>query len=418
MTRALILLTVIALLTSPVWVTVLALEPLPRVLASATLSVDDVENAKRLLRENDPRRLLDGERKRVVLTEREVNLLLRYAVPDGAAARAAVSDGVVTLAASTPVPANPFGSYVNADLLLVENGQSLEPLAIRVGRISLPGWLARGLTAAGNGLLTRWLPEYGAILDSLESLEADENTLAVTYQWQAAMLEKLRDRGRALVVSEDQQERILAYYAMLAQMSPSLAAGVSLAEVLGPLFAEAARRSAAGADPEDENRALILALGLAIQGTSPNRLNPDGVAPVQTVRRLPVALQGRRDLAQHFTISAALAAGAGGKLADLAGVFKELSDSQGGSGFSFPDLLADRAGVVFAQRATGNEAHRIQGLLAGEIDESVFMPPIGELPEGLQNLEFRRRYRDVDTEAYDAVKGEVERRIEALALYR
>jgi hypothetical protein len=205
---------------------------------------------------------------------------------------------------------------------------------------------------------------------------------------------------------------------MLAQMSPSLAAGVSLAEVLGPLFAEAARRSAAGADPEDENRALILALGLAIQGTSPNRLNPDGVAPVQTVRRLPVALQGRRDLAQHFTISAALAAGAGEKIADLAGVFKELSDSQGGSGFSFPDLLADRSGVVFAEQATGPAAPRIQRMLAQADDESLFMPPIDQLPEGLQDPEFRRRYEDLDTQAYNRVRGEVEQRIVGLALYR
>ena len=42
------------------------------------------------------------------------------------------------------------------------------------------------------------------------------------------------------------------------------------------------------------------------------------------------------------TLSAAIAAAGGGVLADTIGVFKELDDSRGGSGFSFIDLLADR----------------------------------------------------------------------------
>ena len=108
----------------------------------------------------------------------------------------------------------------------------------------------------------------------------------------------------------------------------------------------------------------------------------------------------------------------GSELADVIGVFKELSDSQGGSGFSFADLLADRAGVVLAEQTTGPAAARLQLALAGQIKESLFMPHIDRLPEGLQELEFRSRYEDLDTETYTLVQREIERRIGNLALYR
>ena len=131
-----------------------------------------------------------------------------------------------------------------------------------------------------------------------------------------------------------------------------------------------------------------------------------------------MTLRGRRDLARHFAISAGIAAGSGSELADVIGAFKELSDSQGGSGFSFADLLADRAGVVLAEHALGPDAARLQSALAGRPPESMFMPAIDALPEGLQELEFRARYEDIDSEAYAAIKREVESRIASLPLYR
>ena len=51
MVRLLAIAAFLALLTSPLWLAMLALDPLPRVLGTTSLSVDDVENAKRLLRE-------------------------------------------------------------------------------------------------------------------------------------------------------------------------------------------------------------------------------------------------------------------------------------------------------------------------------------------------------------------------------
>lgn len=418
MGRAIVLLLLVVVLSSPLWMLALVLETSPRIRDTASLSVDDMENAKRLLGENDPRRLRDGERRRVALTQRELNLLFRYLLPEPATARFVLASNLLTVAASLPAPDNPLGAWINTELILVSDGRGLEPIALRAGALSLPGWMTATLHALADRLLRARVPEYAAALESLESLQFNEGAVEIRYRWRTEFLEQLKDRGQQLVVPPAQRESILAYYATIARLSSTLPAGASLAQVLAPLFAEAAQRSKTGRSARDEHRALLLALGMAFQRANPNRLTAEGAPPVAIVRRLPVTLRGRHDLAQHFAISAALAAGGGSRLADVIGVFKELSDSRGGSGFSFPDLLADRAGVVFAEQVTGPAASGIQRVLAVTEDESLFMPPIDQLPEGLQDPEFRRRYEDLDTQAYDRVRNEVERRIVTLALYR
>ena len=74
--------------------------------------------------------------------------------------------------------------------------------------------------------------------------------------------------------------------------------------------------------------------------------------PSERMRRLTVLGQptmlGRRDLAQHFVLSAFLAANSGTQAAEAAGLAKEVVDAQGPSGFSFTDIAADRAGIRFA----------------------------------------------------------------------
>jgi hypothetical protein len=89
-----------------------------------------------------------------------------------------------------------------------------------------------------------------------------------------------------------------------------------------------------------------------------------------------VTLNGRTDSPQHFTISAALAAHAGSPLSDAIGLYKEVDDSRRGSGFSFNDLAADRAGTRFGDLATRSpaSARQLQQRVAFGIREPDFMP--------------------------------------------
>jgi hypothetical protein len=131
-------------------------------------------------------------------------------------------------------------------------------------------------------------------------------------------------------------------------------------------------------------------------------------------------LRGRVDLAQHFLASAALSATGGAGIADAIGLSKELADSTGGSGFSFTDLAANRAGVRFGEAATSSPAsaegwrRRVRDGFA----EDDVMPRVDDLPEFLPDREFRARFGGVGSPPYQALLDEIDRRVSAAPFYR
>jgi hypothetical protein len=133
-----------------------------------------------------------------------------------------------------------------------------------------------------------------------------------------------------------------------------------------------------------------------------------------------VLLNRRDDFAKHFIVSAALAAYAGTPLSDAVGVYKEIADSRGGSGFSFNDIAADRASTRFGEWAAQSaaSARNLQQRLATGILERQVMPITEDLPEFMPEPEFKRRFGGIDAPAYKQMMAEIERRIAALALYR
>ena len=118
-------------------------------------------------------------------------------------------------------------------------------------------------------------------------------------------------------------------------------------------------------------------------------------------------------------ISAALAANTGGPFADSVGIYKEVSDSRGGSGFSFNDIAADRAGSRLGELAERREtARRLQERLAGPLKERDVMPATSDLPEFMPEPEFKRRFGGIGEPAYARMMAEIEKRIAELSLYR
>jgi hypothetical protein len=129
-------------------------------------------------------------------------------------------------------------------------------------------------------------------------------------------------------------------------------------------------------------------------------------------------LNRRDDFPKHFIISAALAARAGGSLADAVGVYKEIEDSRGGSGFSFNDIAADRAGTRFGEYAADPaSARRLQQRMRARIKEKDLMPTTEDLPEFMPEREFQRRFGGVDAPPYKKIMTDIERRVAALSLY-
>lgn len=179
------------------------------------------------------------------------------------------------------------------------------------------------------------------------------------------------------------------------------------------------------AGPVEQNCAAILALGIAVGHERLSRYA--GISReeplVRDAARLRsgAGLRGRDDWARHFCLSAALAVVESGFVSDLGGLLKEELDSlTKGTGFSFGDLAADRAGVRFAAAATASPeaALAVQARLrAGFVVDDVF-PPVADLAENLTVEQFRADFGGVGAPQYRAVLAEIEARLSRCAMLR
>jgi hypothetical protein len=385
----------------------------PRRPERAVVSPGDVERAVALLRQHDPREVSGPQTRSATLGERDLDLLVHYVarrfwVTD---AGAAIDGGVVRLRTGVPALA---GRWFNVELGLREQGQWPVLDSVWVGRVPLPSGLVLALArrlARGRGMdIDRVLA-----LDIFQGLRIGAHELTVAYRVAPDTLSRVR---AALAVPGD-GERLRAYATRLAQLTlASPRSEVPLGELMAPLFALAAERSAApGADPVAENRAVLIALTFLANQRPLGEWFPAAYTwPVP--RPVLVVLRQRHDTAQHFLISALVAVQADSPLADAVGLWKELADTApGGSGFSFNDLAADRAGTRFGELAA-HEPHALQSTLAAAPPESAYVPDIADLPEGLAASEVQRRFGGVEGEGFRRMREDIEARVDRLALHR
>jgi hypothetical protein len=254
-----------------------------------------------------------------------------------------------------------------------------------------------------------------ATVQMIKQMDLKNGQLAIAYEWPSNPRYKLP----GAILSPDDQERLRIYQERLALISNAAKAkNISLTELLVALFELAETRSAQG-NAVAENRAALLVLAFYVSGKPLGTILP-AANEWPRVKEQTVTLNGRDDFAKHFIVSAALAASAGSPLADAVGVYKEIDDSRGGSGFSFNDIAADRAGVRFGEQAAANAqaAVKLQQRLSAGIHEKDIMPATQDLPEFMPEVEFKKRYGGIDAPAYKQMMANIERRIAALALYR
>ena len=201
------------------------------------------------------------------------------------------------------------------------------------------------------------------------------------------------------------QARLRAYHDRLVETVAKAPNKVSLAALMPPLFRTVLERGAGG-DVAAENRAAIVVLAFYANGTGLAAIAPAAAQWPQAARRT-VTLAGRDDFPKHFLISAAIAAEAGSPLADAVGLYKEVDDSRGGSGFSFNDIGADRAGTRFGEIASQSpeRARKLAQALASGVKESDFMPDVADLPEFMPEAEFKRRYGGIGGPGYNKHDG-------------
>jgi hypothetical protein len=393
----------------------LAIDTAPSVQRAAEITPANIERAKRILDQNDPRKLEPGTRRTVAVSQNDLDIAANYIARQYAAggARVRLQRGVATIRVSLSAPMAPFGLYFNVDARLAEDGAWPRIAALRVGKVPVSPWLAHWLVphlfaAAFNDADIR------SFRNVIKEVTINADKLAVTYQWEAGLPDKLRT---ALLPAID-RARLRIYQERLAAISRSRTAhDVSLTELLVPLFSLAAERSTDD-NAVAENRAVILLLTFYVNGQSIDRIVPDAKSWPRPEKHR-VLLGQRDDFAKHFIVSAALAAKAGGPLADAVGVYKEIEDSRGGSGFSFNDIAADRAGTRFGEYAADPaSAQHLQQRLSAGVNQKAIMPGTEDLPEFMSEAEFKRRFGGIDEPAYIKMMTDIEHRVTALPLYQ
>jgi hypothetical protein len=226
---------------------------------------------------------------------------------------------------------------------------------------------------------------------------------------------------------------ILSQLTRFAELEQSRAAQAKQAgqEISGDeLMARYVREAAAiAADfrTDDSPKAFLLALGVFIDDGDALRSFPATSDLVNQIEPRPqrdkrVSVLGaptmreRRDWAKHFFVSAHLAATIGPDGAKSAGLVKETLDAQGDSGFSYTDMAANRAGIIFATKLLDGNFTLDQ--LARSFTVDKFMPAINDLDEGLTAVEMSTRITGPGAANLSTELDQIEQRILSLPVYQ
>lgn len=302
----------------------------------------------------------------------------------------------------------PAGFWLNGHLIAKPGKEGRPRFSARLGDLPVPSFLVHGAIGASRLVLRL----RGARIEPLDSMLLE---LRIMESGAAAVVNLPSQTGivrsiSTLVVEPVDAGRVEAHYCRLvaaqrADPDPTLVTQVHRA------FGNADGSAA-------DNRAVFVALALQVAGLDGNALGDarEGIfRRCGTVAR-EIMLQGRVDLAMHWTVSAALASALGTDVSLSLGVWKEISDSgEGGSGFSLVDLAADRSGVFCAQR--GADPVSASGLRQWLLlaDESDLLPVSAlALAEGMSEQEFRTRYASTESSEFEATVQRIDRQLAVL----
>lgn len=383
--------------------------------SASDVGPDDVARAVQLLRTHDPRQARPGQVSTALLRQRDLDVLLSHGLHRwlGVRGRVVLDPARATLRLSARGPSNPFGDWLNLELVLAETGGLPQLDTLRLGHLPLPAGLAEWAAprlAERFGLGREW-QLAGEVI---RRVHFKPGVLLVTYAWQGNSVNRLFDG----LLTPDDLARLRPYSDLLVHEAAMAMPywRLPVAQLMKPLFALAQKRTAAGQDGGAENRAALLVLTLYANGRSLGHVSASARSWPRP-RPLQLLLADRGDLTLHFLVSAMLAAEGTSPLSRAVGIYKEIADSRGGSGFSFDDIAADRAGTRFGERAV-QEPAALQALVARGLSDAELMPRFDDLPSFMAEPEFLRRFGGVGSPAYKQMLAEIDRRVDGLPFTR
>lgn len=374
------------------------------------LTSDDIERAKAILYANQQ---ATDDIVSLALTERDLNIACAYLLNlfTNSQSHIQLNQDSLDFQLRFTLPDNLFGRYIDIQFqLYIPAYRYPEVKKLQIGKITVADIYAGFLVeyVIRHSRLNQYL---NLIIQNLREIQLHPQELQIKYQLPASAINRIQQ-----LLSPKIDEHALAQYQSildqtLHQHKPTHL--LSLSDILQPLFQLAQQRSTP-ANAIDENRLLIYIANRYINHPPPVEKNGPSLP------RYPVFMYRRTDMAQHFMWSAALASSGSAHLAHTIGTDKELNDAKRGSGFSFIDLAADRAGAAFGKQATASPADALatQQKMAKITHYQAFMPDIRHLPENLTTNIFEERFHSIYSPEYQSLLQYIDQRIAQSELYQ
>ncbi len=372
------------------------------------LSSEDIQKAKSIIYANQA---AAGERVHLNLSERDLNLAGTYVLNLYIDTRVAIqlTDDFIDFKLAFSLPENLLGRYMLMQFQLHLPAHQAPFLKnLRIGELVIADGYAEFLI--DSLIKYTHLNEYVTFFrQNLKHLSLHKQTLHIEYALPNNSLGALQK-----ILAPKIDERALAQYQ--ARLKQILIAHnpkwlLSLSELLQGLFELAHQRSTIN-NAVAENKLVIFIVNQYVNKGKQAILK-------QGLPYYAVYMYKRMDLVQHFMWSAMLASSGSGQAAYMLGLEKELSDAERGSGFSFVDLAADKAGIYFAEYAilNGEQAFALQMKMANIKHYSAFMPSIKNLPEHLNTKAFKQKYHSIYDVKYQYTLKKIDERIAKSSLY-
>ncbi len=385
-----------------------------------TLTPDDIGRAKKILHEGAKTK--PDEVGTIELTKDDLNLATNYLLNRyiQSAVKIELKNNAVRFSVTMTLPhKNILGQYVNISFKLGNEKPTDRPklTKFKAGALILPARLAAFIidTIIHNTQLKNY---YLLAINPLKSVDINEQRVIISYY---SSKETRMRAGNILTQNTNNSPELNIYQQKINEIvnQHDPAWRLSLADLLKSTFQLAFERSTVDT-AISENKLAIMAVNNYVNHKEPKGFLTPPTANNITEKYYPAFLYKRADLAQHFIGSAAITASTGREVAKVMGEEKELSDANGGSGFSFIDLTADKAGTKFGEITTSSpeNARKAQKAIAEIKDYSDFMPDPRDLPEHMNEAEFKDKYGSIESPVYKELSKEIDNRISKMLLYQ
>jgi len=419
-----ILLIIIVLVCATLLVGVIYLvaEDTPRVARLTTPAESELAEIRNIIEENKPSNVLESNKKQLVLSKAQLNSLLAYGsarVNQRVNAHVRLAKDRFFLNTSITLPDNPVGKFINIQMTVrIQLSKYMAIENLKLGELKVPPAVIIILQPLIIDELNARYGEYVSLWRHLRRIDLVEQNVTVHYRLERADLAEIKNLGRKILVNSETRKKVIAYTQALDDILKQIPTeSQSIINVLTPMFIFAQQQTKLSKNAPEENRMALLVLGAYMTGSNPLKYISE--EPVKPFKQLSFTLNGRDDLTRHYLISAAINALSGSAWSNAIGLEKELNDADGGSGFSFVDLMADIAGNKLAQTALNKlTATALQDRMITLTDESQIIGRLAGLQEGLSEKEFRLEYGNTNSDEYISVVREIERRLFRCDVYR